>query len=109
MHKRTQVIRKNYIEIRKYLENKSVDKEEIAVIMRMVGNELERGAIKKVRNSYGKEVKLVGLFLFLTGMLLTAGTYFGIITTGNTIIIAYGPVVGGLIMMVSGQYWKMTS
>lgn len=88
--------------IRQELQTNKVDEEEIRVIVRIIDNELQRQTLTKTVNNYSKELIWVGTIVTLLGAFITIGTYTGIINSGNSYIIAYGPFLGGLSVLFAG-------
>lgn len=89
-------------QIRQELEANNVDEEEIRAIVRVIDNELQRQTITKSENNYSKELIWAGAVVTILGAFITIGTYTGIINSGNSYIIAYGPFLGGLSILFTG-------
>ena len=88
--------------IRKELELKNIDKDEIAIIVRIVDNDIHARVLEKSSNSKASELIWIGAFLTIAGAGLTIGTFLGFIDTGNNFVIAYGPFFGGISTLVLG-------
>ncbi|RKD86032.1 hypothetical protein [Mangrovibacterium diazotrophicum] len=82
-------------EIRSRLASEGVAEEDIRVIIRLIDNQILRGDVKKSRNQKARELIAVGLVISVVGIIVTLGTYLGYINTGNSYLVAYGPVLGG--------------
>jgi len=53
--------------------------------------------------SNGKNLYNGGLILALAGLVFTIATYLGLIDLGKNMIIAYGPILGGLLLAFIGK------
>jgi hypothetical protein len=89
-------------QIRKELEAKNIEDEEIKVIVRLVDNEMQKKALTKSSNQKSNELVYIGLALTIIGVGITVGTYTGLINTGNSFIIAYGPFFAGVSILLTG-------
>lgn len=92
----------DFIDIRRELEAEGISEEDIRLIIRNIDD-----AIIREELSSTKQVKLdltywVGVILIVSGLLLTVGTYTGVIRLGGYVIIAFGPVMVGL-SMIAGK------
>ncbi|MFL0685395.1 hypothetical protein CLV31_1095 [Algoriphagus aquaeductus] len=92
--------------VRKALEEKDYPEEEIKAIIKILDNELQQRAFEKLNNA--TRFNLMGLGLTLTGIgiLVTFGTFLGFIPSGNSFILAYGPILGGISLSVSAYFSK---
>lgn len=90
-------------QVRRDLEKRNVEPEEIKSIVRIVDNELQRYIAFKSRKSKGNELAWVGLVLMTIGIGITFLTYSGIIDMGNQFLLSYGPFLGGLSMFFIGR------
>lgn len=91
------------LEIRRELEKNNVDEEEIRIIVRLVDNELQRRLIDKSTGDRSKEMIWFGGILTAIGLIFTIGSYTGIIKMGNSFLLAYGPILGGLSILFYGR------
>jgi len=89
-------------QIRKELELKNIDNEEIKVIVRLVDNEVQKRALNRSSNQKFNEMMYIGIVLMVVGVGLTLGTYTGIINMGNSFLIAYGPFFAGASLFITG-------
>lgn len=90
-------------QVRRDLEKRNVEPEEIKSIVRIVDNELQRYIAFKSRKSKGNELVWIGLVLMAIGIGITFLTYSGIIDMGNQFLLSYGPFLGGLSMFFIGR------
>ncbi len=93
-------------QIRKELEGQQVPEEDIRAIVRDVDNELQTRALAGLGKDYSRQVMVTGAILTVLGAGLTIGTYLGWISSGNTVVIAYGPFLVGIATIISGFYMK---
>lgn len=91
-----------FSEIRKILEENNVEENKINIIIHNVDKLILREAIVKNQNQRAKEFIYVGLFVTIAGLIITVGTFTGIINMGNSFVLAYGPVLGGLGILFTG-------
>ena len=89
-------------DVRQELEKNKVEEEEIKVIMRLVDNELQRRTFSKSQGEKSKEIMWFGGVIFCLGLAITIGTFTGFIDMGNYFLVAYGPVLGGLSILMYG-------
>lgn len=91
-----------YSEIRNILENKGYDADQVKEIIKEIDREVILSLNVKSANEKAKKIMFLGAVIFIGGLLLTVGTYLGILTKGNTYVISYGPMIGGLVILYSG-------
>ncbi|GAA4829644.1 hypothetical protein [Algivirga pacifica] len=89
--------------IRPELEEHHVPDEEIRIIVRFIDEELQRQVIKESRKKKSRALTRVGLFLVVVGMGITIATYTGWIDMGDEFLIAYGPVLSGMSLVMAGR------
>ncbi len=89
--------------LRKQLESDGFEKDEINTIVRQVDKQLIRASELRAAHAIGKNLFYGGLFLAIMGVIMSVGTYTGIINIGNRFLIAYGPIAAGLIIALSGK------
>ncbi len=94
---------KDFGALREELEALKLQPKEIDQIIKYVDDQLLNQAFTGARRSHRREYYLVGWFLALVGGLTTVLTYIGIIDMGSSYIIAYGPVIAGLGMIISNR------
>jgi hypothetical protein len=90
-------------DVRQELERNKVDEQEIKVIIRLVDNELQRRITSKSAVRKSKEIMWFGGVITTAGLILTIGTYTGVIEMGNHFLLAYGPILGGLSILFYGM------
>ena len=93
----------DFSSLRKDLEDQNIEKEEIGIVIKQVDNQIIRSVQLQASSSLGKNVFYLGLTLSALGVLLTIGTYTGLIDLGNVYTIALGPIFGGLIIAFQGN------
>jgi hypothetical protein len=93
-------------DVRRELEKNNVDEQEIKVIVRLVDNELQRRIVSKSALVKSREIMWFGGVITTVGLILTLGTYTGIIEMGNHFLLAYGPILGGLSILFYGMSRK---
>jgi len=89
-------------QVRKDLESNNFNEEEIKVIVRLVDNELQRRALVDTNNKKASELIYLGAVITIVGLVITIGTYTGLIVMGNSFVILYGPILGGLSVLLTG-------
>lgn len=67
-----------------------------------VDNEIHRRLAGKSKAGKVNATFLVGAVVTLIGLVITIGTYTGLINMGNYFLLAYGPILGGLAIMFGG-------
>jgi hypothetical protein len=93
-------------DVRKSLEKEKYPEEEIRSLIKVLDNELQRRAFDKVIQSNRINLMWLGLVLIGIGLVVTAGTFTGLIPSGNSFILAYGPILGGISISVSAYLSK---
>ncbi|WP_057938304.1 hypothetical protein [Algoriphagus resistens] len=88
--------------VRKELEKNNIGDDEIRIIVRLLDNEIQRRLLQGSHRDRSKEMIGIGAVLTLCGLAITIGTFTGILNTGDSILIAYGPVVAGISILVGG-------
>ena len=89
-------------QVRTALESKKIPEEEIRIIVQLVDNQIQNGALRKTYNNRAKELIITGAILTVIGLVVTFGTLMGLINIGNSVLIIYGPIVSGLSILSSG-------
>lgn len=92
----------NILEIRQEMETNGIPEEEIRIVVRLVDNEIHRRLAGKSKAGKVNATFLVGAVVTLIGLVITIGTYTGLINMGNYFLLAYGPILGGLAIMFGG-------
>ena len=59
-------------------------------------------AVREARRSAGSSQIALGVGLLVIGVLITVATYSSVSTSGGTYILAYGPILVGVIKIVRG-------
>lgn len=83
-------------DIHKQLQLQQIPDDEIKEIIRVIDNYIINQALVKATTTKIKEIHWVGIVLTIIGATITFGSLLGILPTGNSFIIAYGPLLGGL-------------
>lgn len=92
----------SFSQIRKKLEEQNIPEDQIKLIIRSMDDEIFKKESIKSNNSKAIETIGVGAFLMLFGLSVTISVFFHIIDVGNTFVIAHGPIIIGLGIMISG-------
>ena len=89
-------------QIRKELEPQGVSEEDISAIVRLVDNEIQKRAINTSVGNKSKELMGIGAVLTAVGLGITIATYTGVIQMGNSFMLMYGPIIGGISLFLTG-------
>lgn len=89
--------------LRKALENQGIESDEINVIVREVDKRVIQSVKMKEINANGKNLFYGGLILAGVSLILTIGTFTGLINLKGFGILAYGPIAVGLITAMFGK------
>lgn len=88
--------------VRQELEKNNLDEQEIKIIVRLVDNELQRRLTTRTTSNNSKELIWFGGIITVAGLIVTIGTYTGLIRMGNYFLLAYGPILSGLSILFYG-------
>jgi hypothetical protein len=89
-------------EVRRDLEKNNYDEDEIRIIVKLVDNELQRRNLLYTNNRKANDLIYIGGTVTMIGIIITVGTYTGLIEMGNSFLIVYGPFFGGLSILLTG-------
>lgn len=89
-------------DVRKELEKNNIEDDEIRIIVRLLDNEIQRRLLQGAHRDKSKEIIGIGAVLTLGVLAFTIGTFTGILNTGDSFLIVYGPVVAGILILVGG-------
>lgn len=89
-------------DVRQELEKNNIDEQEIKVIVKLVDSELRRKISSKSSGDKTTEIMWFGGVITVAGLILTIGTYTGLIEMGPYFLLAYGPILGGLSILFYG-------
>ena len=90
-------------QVRRQLELEGLKEHEISTIVREVDSEVQSRMLTQTKRSGIDQMIFVGVFLTLFGLVITVGSFTGLFTPGiGIIIIAYGPLLGGLVILFAG-------
>jgi hypothetical protein len=90
-------------QVRKKLESEGVEEETIRKMVRMVDDEVQRRLLAQNKKFGSSQLIMAGLFLTGVGLIVTIGSLLGFFVLGKSIvIIAYGPFLGGLVILFAG-------
>lgn len=89
--------------LRKKLEERDLPKEEISIVVSQVDKQLMRANQKRADHKMGKNLFIGGLCISGLGVLLTVGSYSGLIDLGSVYLIGFGPIAGGLLIALKGK------
>ncbi len=90
------------LEARQEMETQGIAEDEIRVIIRLIDNALHRKLAEKSRAGSVNLAVWVGGVITCIGLVLTVGSYTGLIDMGSYYLVAYGPILGGLAIMFGG-------
>lgn len=90
-------------EIRRELEIKNYSPEDINHIIKCIDDFLIYEEIYKLKKIRSNEIKYIGYTLTFIGVTITLLTLFGIIYLKDSYIFAYGPMVGGILMVLAAK------
>jgi hypothetical protein len=90
--------------IRPTLEERGLDEPRIKRIVWSVDDEIQKSLLTKSNSSSLDQVILLGTVLLAIGAGLTLGSLAGLISSGSRylIVIAYGPLIAGPVLIVMG-------
>ena len=92
--------------MRKEMEKNGLTERDIRIVIRMVDDSIQRQAATQSKRAWtessGMGFVVIGTAICAFGTFMTLGTYFGIIDTGNSFVIAYGAILGGLATLFYG-------
>jgi hypothetical protein len=92
--------------VRKVLEKEKYPESEIREVIKELDNTLQLRAFEKSNRSNADNLIIVGLVLTVFGLVVTVGTFTGLIPSGNAFLLAYGPILGGISISVSAYLSK---
>ena len=92
----------NILQVRQEREKHCFPEEEIKVVVRLIDNAMHRKLAEKAATGKANLQVWLGGVVTLAGVVITVGTYTGLINMGNYFVLAYGPILGGLAIMVGG-------
>ena len=95
--------RLRFSEVRKILEKGQMDPAEISIFVREVDRKVIQGVQTDSMNTKGKSMIIGGVLLCLVSLFLTIATYIGILGNGNVYVITYGPIAGGISLIMIGS------
>ncbi len=95
----------DFSQMRKELESKNIDADEINIVVRQVDKQVLRHQEVQTAHTLGKNIFYGGLVLALAGVVITVATLSGVFQLGNTytIVVAYGPIGAGLAAAAYGR------
>jgi membrane-bound ClpP family serine protease len=91
-------------DVRRELEQKKVDEEEIKIIVRAVDAELQARLLRSTNPDYTALFIRIGVILILIGLTLGLAIVAGIINTGVFFMFAYGSFFGGISVLLFGIF-----
>jgi len=94
---------KSYSEIRANLAATGLKPEEIGTIIRKVDERVLKSETENRSAAKAAQFHRVGVFLAVTGLLITIGFNTGIIRTGLPPWLVYSPFLAGILMMFYGR------
>ena len=94
--------------IRPTLVERGFDESRIKKIVWTVDDEIQKSLLTKSASSSVDQIILLGVVLFVIGALLTISSFAGFFSLGNSymVIITYGSLIGGLVLIIGGMRRK---
>jgi len=92
--------------VRKVLEKENYPESEIREVIKELDNVLQLRAFEKSNRSNADNLIIVGVVQTVFGLVVTLGTFTGLIPSGNSFLLAYGPILGGISILVSAYFSK---
>ena len=91
-------------DVRRELEKKNIEEEEIKIIVRAVDDELQARLLKSASADYAGVFIRMGIILILIGIALGLIMVFGVVEPGDFFIFVYAAFFGGLSVLVIGLF-----
>ena len=91
-----------FTQIRKLLETKNIEENIIKLIIRDIDNKILAEEKTISHNKKAKEFIYIGSALCAIGLIITIGTYTHMFNMGDSFLLAYGPIFGGVGMILNG-------
>lgn len=92
-----------FSQLRNILEKNNIEKDEIDTIIPIIDRKILRAVEIKADNAKGKNMFYGGLILSTIGLIVTIGSYTGLIDLKGFMVIAYGPILGGFTSAMIGK------
>jgi len=92
-----------FSDLRKTLKAQNLDDEEINIVVKLTDKKVLRAEIIEMEYQKGKNIYYGGLILTIVALIITIGTFTGLIDLKGIGILAYGPIAGGLLMVMKGK------
>lgn len=89
-------------DVRLELEQLKVPEEEIKIVVRTLDDELQKQLLNKNQRDSASDFIKIGIIFMIIGAAITTATWARIINTGGTFVLAYGPLIAGLSMVLVG-------
>lgn len=89
--------------IRKELEAKGYADDEITAMIKEIDDRVIDFALTRTSGSKARELRIIGMLVMLEGGIVTIATYFGFIELTGYYILAWGPIVGGYLMILASR------
>ena len=94
--------------VRKELEKYGLPAEDIKAIVQIVDDSVQRELISNSKKNFFDQLIIFGIAIAVIGFVLTIGSFVGLFASGKDylVIIAYGPFVGGLSVIITAVRLK---
>lgn len=93
--------------VRPQLEQQGMDEVRIRQIVRRVDDEVQAALVTQSKSSSVDGVIRLGIMLIVIGGVVAIGSVAGLFSTANSVLVfAYGPIVAGVVLLVSGMRRK---
>lgn len=99
----------DFSQIRKELRQKGLAPAQVNALVRSIDHKILMGAYKKQESSRKIGLMMIGGILAGIGLVVTIGTFTGIIDIGNRFIFSYGPMLSGVALIFSSNYQGRTN
>ncbi len=89
--------------LRQSLAERGIENDEINIIVKQVDSEVQNLMIKDAVRNRGKNMFIGGVLILTVGLIITIGTWIGLIGNGRVWVLAYGPILVGLLFTLKGR------
>lgn len=100
---------KGFTEIRKVLEARKLDSDYITDVIRETDNRILRGEKSNSLKLRSRELRIIGLVIMIGGGAITSLTYLGLIDLNGYYVLAWGPIIGGYLMILAARRMNRNS
>lgn len=96
--------------VRPILEEKGFDEQRIRVLVRSIDDEVQKAMLKGSESSYVERLIPLGIVLIVIGAVMALGSLAGFFSLSSqlSVIVTYGSLVAGIVLVVAGIRRKRT-